>query len=330
MNRIQLDQNWRDMENTAGQRGLEACLATEPETTAGQLLRGIARFDSADWKGALEDFEVVLKAEPENRVAALHCSLAAWKTGDSARALACLKNAHPFPHDGFVRRFLEVFWPLRFEEAELRAFMPVTDPPEIPLIARAREAPPERKASFVAKLMDAAMGAISQEEYGRALALASAAVHLAPENEDCVSIYAALSLQSGRPEQARVACEKYLEDLLANYSDSKVQALLPDSAFISFWAMSLHEAGEHRAALAVLSRVRPEGPEDYRANLVAGLCWMMMGEKNRARECLDVALGAFFLDSWELVVEPFIQRVLGWMERSQEFEGKRPAENSSS
>ncbi len=319
------------MEDAADATALGEIAGMESGPGAETVLRGLARYDSGDWAGALSDFRTVLESMPDNPVARLHCGLAAWRTGDAASALAAFRAAHPFPHHGFVLRFLEAFWPLRFEIEELRAFMPREDaPPEPALVAQARTVSDERRARFAAKLNQAGMAAIERRQYALATAYARASVELTPLDEDSVALFAALSLQAGHHAEARAACERFVGHLLDTGAESQGEPQLPDSMLVSFWAMSLHEAGEHRAALAVLSRIRPEGPEDYRANLVAGLCWMMLGEKANAHDCLDAGLREFFLDSWELVVEPFIHRTMQWLETGQEAGGNRPAENSSS
>jgi hypothetical protein len=79
------------------------------------------------------------------------------------------------------------------------------------------------------------------------------------------------------------------------------------------YAWALHETGQHRGAVALLSTMRPEGPDDYHAHIIAGLSWLALDEAHKAAACLDVALGAYLLDTWQQFVEPYFEKVVLWM-----------------
>lgn len=319
MNRQEIDRAWARLGVAEAPVRPDDVISGEPGSPAERVLRGIARFEAGDARGAAEDFDAVLAVQPENAVAALHSALAVFRLGDRARAGKILDAAVLFPEHAFVARFLEVFWPLRFEHAALR---PTPGPAEAPAdlphadqYAAWRGGNGWSKArtdALAGRMRDALRKACEKDDYERAWHLASRIRELLPDDEMAAAELALMGINTGRYAEGRCALESHLDGRLATGRDG-AGFETPAPAVLAVWALVLHETGEHRGALAVASRVRPEGPDDYCIHLVAAVSWLMLGDRAAFRRVLGEGQRAYFLDTWELILRPFVDRVRAWL-----------------
>jgi len=147
--------------------------------------------------------------------------------------------------------------------------------------------------------------------YARRIPLATqlleAACELDPEDLEARANLSLCLIHVGRPDEADHLLQPVIQRMLENPDGPGDPYLLVE------WAWLLHERGDHAGALAVLATVRPEGPDDYQSHILAALCWTMLGDRAKADACFDTAFGSFFLDSWEVIIEPYVRRVVAWL-----------------
>ncbi len=294
--------------------------------------------------------------ERENPVARGHLALTLFQLGERAESAKLFRDSVLFPHAGFLRRFLEVFWPLRFETSLGK---PAKQEFQVPQKAKALwqtalerlqhfqpdELEPNADARFLAQLSDLGwrlftkegrrinqirtagdkLSAIAIDEFfkGRrrsALEVFSYAHDVRPLNQKITEHLAYLLLLDGRPEEA----EKLLEDLIQNaitrFDQDRSEQDLPQPDAIVCYAWCRHEQGFHGEAIKLLSAVYPEGPEDYGSHFVAAMSWLMLGRSDEFRAALSQALGPYFIDTWEQIVRPFIATTLLWLETPESQE----------
>lgn len=320
MNSPAIDLAWQRLGTPDVLARPDSVLPAEPSTPVERTLRALARFDGGNFAGAAEDFAAVLALQPENPVASLHAALCAFRLGDRARALALLDGTALFPEHTFIARFLETFWPLRFEHAALR---PSPGPAE-------KAAPLPREAAWAEWKADGATWSkakveglasslradirrlCAKDDYEPAWHLSLRALELQPGDEGAVAEHALLAINTGRYAEGRAAIERHVEDRMA--AGRAAAAFEPPApSTLSIWALAMHETGEHRGALAATSRIRPEGPEDFCAHFVAAVSWLMLGDRAAFRRTLAEGMAGHFLDTWELIVRPYMDRVRTWM-----------------
>lgn len=125
-----------------------------------------------------------------------------------------------------------------------------------------------------------------------------AAARACPEEETAALAHALLQIERGE----RLAPTRRLTALLASQPDSP--------ALTAAAAYGWYHLGEFRRALALLATLTPAGPDDWGAYYLGALCLRALGENARAGAALEVALGPFFLDTWELFIQPMFRRAL--------------------
>lgn len=324
----------------------------KPTTPAEATLFGLHALDVDQPAKSVEYLQRAIALEPQNVVARLHLALAVYRIGDPAASATTLRSVPLFPHTGFLLRFLHLFWPLRFStslghpvtdsgpapvgrdplDAPFRALEPrlaeiekeSMEPPageslggEVSRHHRELTTAEGKEARSARTLSDRylkrGISAFLSGDRPLALHCFTRARLLRPANESAAAHFAWVSLLVGEPEQAREAMEPVLEARLAEYEKSRLKEALPTPDALVCYAWCLHEAGEHRDALRVLALVEPEGPEDFGAHFVAGVCWLMLGNREMADRLLKVALSTYFIDTWEQIVRPFVTRTIDWM-----------------
>lgn len=273
----------------------DGCLESAGDAAAA-MLRGLACYESGDPAGADRMFSAVLAQDPGNPVARLNRGLARYRLGRPADAAADLGGGPLFPGHPFLKRFLELFWPLRFAEPGMLGV-------EIPGAASGPGGP--------SKLQKRAMRAFESGDMATATALFTAAHESAPDKPEPRVNAAFCRLHLGQSAAAA--------DLLAPLVREGLRERGPgqetiDPYLVVVWAWVLHTDGNHRGALDLLSTVRPEGPDDYQAHVLAGCCWLLLDNPAAAGACFDHAFGVYFLDTWELFVKPFYRLVVRWLE----------------
>lgn len=149
----------------------------------------------------------------------------------------------------------------------------------------------------------------------RALLLMRRSHALQPLNGTVAANVAFLQLLQGRRTEAFDFLDPLMEQRLARLEEHPGEKnLLPGNDLLVAYAWALHERGSHEEALEILSAVHPEGPEDLGAHFVAAVCWLMLGRETEFREAFAVATTAFFIDTWEQLLRPFILRTGAWLE----------------
>lgn len=321
---------------------LEAMEATPPAAGdhAAQLLRGIAQLEAGDPAAAEADLTAVRDAQPLNPVATLNLSLAKFRNGDAPAAAKLLADAVLFPQRDFLRRALALFWPLRRRTALART--PFGKPPgsSIPHSTDFSRWEKHRgtcgdraRARLAEKLFFAAEDAFQSAHFQTAALLYERAAQVLPVEPLTVASAAHMMLLFGRVEDARALIEPIFEEdaqllvapppeaatpsFIARFakafttSEAGDAQMEPRIAVAHAWI--LHELGRDREALATLSLVEPAGPDDWNAHFVAAMCWLSLGEEQNYRRLLALALGPYFLDTWEYIVRPFLLQTAAWL-----------------
>lgn len=285
---------------------------------AARMLRGLARLDSGDAAGACADFDAVLARDGQNAPARLHRALARFALGDAAGAAADLDGGPLFPHREWLGRFLRLFWPMQFDRPAIhRAAWDAESPgaagPEARLAARLAAgtgplSPGERRA-MARQLPDLFL----KDRWGEAWAAVEAALGRDPADSEARAFAAFFQLNRGEWQAAAEFLDPAVEEALARFLETREEFDLPSPDLLVEYAWRLHQEGRHHEALAVLATVRPAGPDDYQAHILAAMCWTTLGRRAEADAALAACLDDYFLDSWDLVVRPFIRKVAAWL-----------------
>lgn len=312
----ELDSLWLRVEDgdAAGVRPALETLATP--TPPARLLRALARADLDDWAGARADLEALAAAEPTNPVARLNLALALYHTGEPRRAAALWKAGPFFPQPAYLRRYLRTFWAVRLGNPELCLAGVPAVPADWPHRAEV-EAWRARAGASPDPRLAARLGAAAENAYwsGKAL-LAEQLLAAAAEIHPAEDTYAVSLCQAqwhlGRGAEVRARLEPILEREItrAHASNTPMTEAAPE--VLSLWAATLMTTGDPRGALAVLSRVRPLGPDDYFAHVLAGLAWTTLGEHAKARAAFAPAFSTYLHDTWHRFLEPFTRNVTAW------------------
>lgn len=316
-----IDAAWALLDAGKPEAALGALEEHASECDAGQLLRALALQEMGQHEAAVALFNALLERQPENPVARLNRGLALYALGQRADAAADFAHGPLFPSPGFLKRFLRTFWPVQFEHPELlaRGFDDV--PEQWPLKQRVEQfraepgaLSPASRGKLARSLEQHGTTLYHKRRHALACRLFEAAWELDPEDE---IIRAALSwclLGFGFHEKARDLIEPLVAGATERYRAERRPGALPHPQIVVQWAWCLHQAGEHRPALAVLSTVRPEGPDDFGAHIVAALSWDALGETGHADRAYGPALGVYFLDTWEQFLQPFIGKTVDWLQ----------------
>lgn len=316
LNAPDLDSLWLRVEDGDGAGPRAALEALAAPVCAEQLLRALARADDGDWAGARRDLEAVSAAEPANPVARLNLALALYHTGEARRAAQLWKAGPFFPQPAYLRRYLRTFWALRLSTPEIcRAGVPAV-PDNWPLRgdveAWRAQAAGKPNAALAHRLAVAAEKAYWGDEMLLAERLLEAAAEVdASEASYGVSLCQA-QWQLGRGIEVRQRLEPIAEKEIARAHAANTPMTEAAPEVLSLWAATLLTTGEPRAALAVLSRVRPFGPDDYFAHVLAGLAWTTLGDHAKARAAYEPAFSTYLHDTWHRFLEPFTKNVTAW------------------
>jgi Tfp pilus assembly protein PilF len=278
-----------------------------------RVLLGIAALEAGDPGRSARELESVLQDQPDNPPARLHLALAKYQQGQPAECARLLKAGPLLPQPAFLVRFLRLFWPMQFENPAIRLAGEKPVPDEWPLKAEVQEAlanpeslSPGAKKSLAAKLIKAAQKADKRRERLVAAHLFTQAAQLTPDNADIAFTLAHLHLELGAFGEAL----RLMDELNTRAVAAKIP-LQPQAITLHAWA--LHANGQHKAALAMLSRTRPQGPDDFLAHILAAVCWDALGERDNAQRNYDQAFGPFFIESWLGFTKPYLDKVNVWL-----------------
>ena len=319
----QIDAVWANLETEKPEAALEALGPEDNGPAAARLLRAIALEDQGHHEEAVAEFDAVLKLQPENPVARLNRGLALFGLDRRADAAADFSSGPLFPSPGFLKRFLRRFWPRNLEHRAIlaRGFDDV--PSDWPLKSRvdAWRADPEslspgKRRELARSLERRGMKLYHAKLHALACRIFEAAWELDPDDEIVSAAYSWCLLGFGFHEQARELMEPLIRSGSERYRLERTPAALPHPQIVVQWAWCLHQAGEHNEALAALSTVRPEGPDDFGAHIVAALSWDALGQPLQADGAYELALRDYFLDTWEQFLQPFIAKTVDWLRES--------------
>ncbi len=321
MDAKQIDDYWDKMTEGQGTTVARALVDTAELSPAARTLRGMARYEAGNYADSEADFTAVLELLPDSVVARLHRGLARFRLGNTTGALEDLKSGAFFPEAGFLKRFLRTFWPLRFTTPELARIEAPEPAPDTVLLNKEYQAwkaapdsmKPGKRAALAERMSERGVKQFFGKHFGMALELFRRAGEMEPENEIYQNYISSVKLHLGQSKEALAIIEPLVRNRMDKYLETNQPDDLPTSDLLAHWAFCLHECGQHRAALAVIARVRPEGPEDFNIHLIAALCWMMLDERLKSEAAFDLALGDFFYDSWGMVIEPFTEVVMKWL-----------------
>ncbi len=286
-------------------------------------LRARALQEEGRHEDAVEDFRQVLRQDPENPVARQFLVFSLFETGEVEEAGRLLSpEAGPvFPHPGFLLKFLETFWPLRFGTV-LGAPRPGFEPPESPadkeeskaeavLSSEGSGSAGARRAAE--RLQHKAVRLFRLGEHRTAHRYFYWAARLDPADGLIAAHHGYLCLLTGYAERALEVLEPVVEGLLERFGETRKAEDLPLPDTLVAYAWSLHEMGRHDEALRVLAAVYPEGPDDYAAHFVAAVCWLMLGQHEAMRRTFEVVTGNYFIDTWEQILHAFILHTGNWL-----------------
>lgn len=300
----------------------ELATLTESAPEPAILLRGLAHYDNGDSAKAAADFETVLARDPQNPVAANHLALAKFKMGDAPGAAKIFDEAPLFPQFGFLERFLHLFWPLRVTTDIAASVYGEDKKPAMSAEFARYEAHADRvsnrqKKKLAKALMNECSKDFFNRHYSSARTLARRALTIVPDGEDYIVTNCAFAILDGRTQDALELSEPLFNNVVAELTKdpSLVRNVPPDVVMIR--AAAMHALGKHEEALRLISRVGPMGPDDWGSHFFAAMSWHALGNRENARDALQIALGPFFLDTWENHVLPFVLKTRAWL-RSDE------------
>ncbi len=317
-----------------------------------RTLHGLACYETGEFQKSEEILRQVLEVENENPVAQLFLVLALFEEGkDQEAGELLMKRAVLHPHRGFLIRFMRTFWPLRFEpslgsfeqDLESEAKDPLAsqyeswksaagdgepvslEPPEgeslgteiqrhINELTSASGKRVRKGRSLATKYLKQGAGQYVAGDLASAQLSMVRAHEIRPMNEEVANHFAYVALFSGKVDEAMAALEPVLEEKVAKYDESREIGCLPTYDTLACYAWALHESGRHQDAIRVVSLVREEGPEDYGANFIAAVCWLMLNNEDLFKSAFNRAMDKFYIDTWEQLARPFVLKVGRWLE----------------
>lgn len=314
----ELDSLWLRVEEGDIADARSSLEALANPTPPGRLLRALARADMDDWSGARADLEALAAAEPTNPVVRLNLALAMFHTGEPRRAASLWKSGPFFPQPAYLRRYLRTFWAVRLATPELclAGVPPVAA--DWPLRSEV-EAWRTRSGTAPDKRLAARLGAAAEKAYWSNQALLAehllaAAAEIDPTDDTYAVSLCQAQWHLGRGAEVRARLEPILEREIAKAHAASTPMTEAAPEVLSLWAATLMTTGDPRGALAVLSRVRPMGPDDYFAHVLAGLAWTTLSEHAKARAAYAPAFSTYLHDTWHRFLEPFTRCVTAWCE----------------
>lgn len=340
---------WDRMESQ-GPAGIPEELA-DAQGEVAEVLRGLALYHEGAWPQARSSFQNVLAIDPQNPIAALYLVLALFQDGEDKEAGKLLSAIVIFPHQRWLAEFLLTFWPLRFttslgmpedgpaeeefadpfhtdyirwqEHAERIDAAAMDDPArdgvlnDLKMVFGGLVSEKIHFQSSARRLgqryADKATACYHAGDRLRALKLFERAHEIRPYNEMLTANLAYVYLLHRKVEESQRILAPFFDSALSRFERDKNPAGLPQADTIVCYAWSLHEAGRNDEALRLLSVVLPEGPDDWGSHFVASVCWLMKRDDVKFRHALDMALGPYFIDTWEQILRPFVERVAKWL-----------------
>ncbi|MCC7391857.1 hypothetical protein IT571_05810 [Candidatus Sumerlaeota bacterium] len=139
---------------------------------------------------------------------------------------------------------------------------------------------------------------------------------LRPLNELYATHFASLSMLQGDAATGVAALTPFLLRGVSEFDRTRKAEALPAMDTVVAYAWCLHDMDRQEEALQVLSLISPEGPEDLGAHFLAAVCWLRLGNEENFRAAMNECLRHYFIDGWEQIIQPFIQRVRRWLEES--------------
>lgn len=302
-------------------------VASDGLPLVGRTLLGLCCLRKKDYERSTHIFEGVLKEEPQNPVAHLYLILSSFQLGDMVKASRCFDSLEVLhPHTAFLEDFIDVFWPLRFTTS-LRgyALLPKKgggqvdrpDPWESSFERQkslVEDGTADKEAVRLAeKYFELGIKRYYADDRQNARIYFSRSNDLAPKSTLFSAHHGYLELLFGDGKAAHQALVPLVQEQMGQYEKTRNPEDLPSIDLLVSYAWSLHELGHHRQALEILSLVFPEGPEDSGSYFVSSVCWLMLGEKEAFKEAFSQAMKAFFIDTWEQLLRPFLLAVRRWL-----------------
>jgi tetratricopeptide (TPR) repeat protein len=315
-NREWIDAQWARLSAGAAQNVLEAFAEDDaPLPEAALQLRALTQWTLGNTEQSLADLEAVLRIDAQNPVALLWKGLALARLGRSKEAAQHLRHeAVLLPHRQWIAHFLRTFWPQR-QAMRFTVDLPdARDPfncdykrwkslalesPDVP------PGPSERRLAD--RYHTLAMKKYIQRQVSEAAFLFARAGTVDPTRPDIAVHSSFADLMAGHPERALARTTPLIQQFLQS-QDDRDPAPAPELLFV--WGWALHEMGDFRQSLLAVSCVHPEGPDDWFGHFLAAVNWLQLGRDDEFREALDLALDRYFIDTWEFLLLPFIERVL--------------------
>ncbi|MDX2176450.1 MAG: hypothetical protein SF028_08260 [Candidatus Sumerlaeia bacterium] len=316
--RLAIDALWSRLESDAGSAGQVRAEAAALRSPAGRMLEGVAAWDAGDAEGALAAFRAAQQAQPGNLPAARYEALALFGAGDAPAAAKLSATLPPLATGAYLRRFTALYWPLRHRTG-LGSTAVEADPPEVAhstdyaRFTAGAKCSDTRRRHLAERHLQSGLLAHFKGRYREAEILVGRSWKIFPESIDTAVAHG--NLLAARAEEAealRVLEPAFKEAAAEVLADADKGIVFPPD-LASAWAAALCGAGRPQEALAALSLITPQGPDDWGAHWVAALCHLALGDEASFRRQFAVATGPYFIDTWELRIRPFSRRVESWL-----------------
>lgn len=282
------------------------------------VLRLQARYQTRDYRGALQDANAVLKMNSENVVAKSFRGLCYARLDRFAEAYPDLTGSMFFPHYRVLFEFLWIFWPLDFTDESLKAPMLNTESVSDPLdsaFQSFKESDKGKNKSLASKYRRQAVKSLNSDKFELLAQSCCRAYECDPDHAEALDYYInGLILKSEYKEASDLLGVKVIEKL-EKYKETKDQQHLPEMNYLCLWAYLLHRFEDFDGSLALLGEIGPDGPFDFSMHYIAGLNWLMKGDREKSWACLEVAFRDFYFETWPMYLGPFKARVDEWLKK---------------
>ncbi len=284
--------------------------------------------ETGRWGKAREWTFRVLAREPENPMAAGLGALAAFHSGDLPESARLFKRHGLFAATPLVRLFLWTFAErVRMDPSRYpwQDGLPTSDSSKEP----ASPAPgPDSDSSVQRPIISLWRqlilgGGVGQAARAKVMTREADRHFMRRELAQARRAYleaAALTPEEWIPPMAAEFCRIDAGGSEAETARAKlieIASRFPDVPLVaSASAYACYASGRFREGLALLSTLSPAGPDDWGANYLSALCLKSLGREREADQALRIALGPFFIDTWEQFVMPLFARVIRGLERN--------------